>query len=76
MTVGLPYYLQRMYLLKIYGHLRYVFVRSRLLSLQKRPEEGFVVVRWQLLGIPTVRMAVLYIPKKLWRKDRLVEEAK
>lgn len=64
-----------MRLLKIYGHFRFAFVHCRVLGVRVSPEEGAVRVRWQFLGLGALRLAALYVPRQLWRRENFKEAA-
>jgi len=74
-STGTAPYMYRLHKLKIFGHLRFVFVRMRLVSMKTELEEGVVVFRWQILGLKALRMFALFIPRKLWFAKNMNEAA-
>ena len=63
-------------LLRIYAHLRFVFVQLQLKSVHIQKEEGIVQVKFCCKGFGMLRMAIEYIPKKLYKKENMSREAR
>ena len=73
---GLIYYIKNMHLLKIMGHLKFVYVRPQIVKLTKVHEERKIVVDWKFVGLTQFRMALRYIPDKLWNRANMDQAAK
>ena len=60
-----------MHLLKIVGHIKFVYVRPKIISLTKHPEDNTIRVTWKLVGLSITRMVVRYIPDQLWYRANM-----
>merc|ERR1711884_264763 len=61
--------------LRIWGHLRYPFIRMNVVSFQKDAAEAKLTFQWRIQCMPYSRMLVYYIPKKLFRMANMVEHS-
>ena len=68
-------FITEMNYLRIWGHIRYPFVRLNVLSFQKDVAEAKLTFRWQIQCMPYYKMLVYYIPKKLFRMANMVEHS-
>ena len=57
---GLLFYIKDLNLTKIRAHIKYVYVRPQILSLEKREDERTIRVDWRYVGLTTLRMAFRY----------------
>jgi hypothetical protein len=73
---GLGPYNQYLGMAKIYGHLRYSFVSSQVLSSHIDQDQCTVSVRFQFLGMGMIEMALKYFPKKLYQRAKLTKESR
>jgi len=69
-------YVQKIGLLRIYAHLRYVFVQLQVKSVGIEKEEGVIIVKFCCKGYGMLKLAIDYIPKKLYKKENMSREAK
>jgi hypothetical protein len=69
-------YITQVNLLKIICHARFAFVRFGVHSFSKDEADGCITVHWQIAGLSMLRLGILFFPKKLWKKDNMVTEAK
>ena len=60
-----------MHLLKIAAHFKFVYVRPKLDSVTTHPEDNTVRVMWKLMGLTMGRMALRYIPDRLWNRNNM-----
>ena len=74
MTGGINY-IQQIGLIRIYAHLRFVFVQLQLKSVEIEKEEGLIRIKFCCKGIGMLRMALQYLPKKLYKKENMSKEA-
>lgn len=58
-------------LLKIYCHMRFVYVRFNILNVTEHPEDGTIRVRWRIAGMGAIKMVVKYIPAKMWQRGSM-----
>ena len=68
-------FITEMNFLRIWGHLRYPFVRMEVLSFKKDLAEAKLTVHWRIQCMPYSRMLVYYIPKKLFRMANMVKHS-
>ena len=73
---GLIFYIKNMHLLKILAHLKFVYVRPQIVKLTKHSEERRIVVEWRFVGLTMTRMAIRYIPDRLWNRANMDHAAK
>ena len=73
-VVGGLDYIKLMATARIMAHLRFVLVFFKITSLTIDSEYGAVVVKWRVLGMTMWKMALNYIPKKLYRSDNMMRE--
>ena len=73
---GLIFYIKNMHLLKILAHLKFVYVRPQIVKLTKHSEERRIVVEWRFVGLTMTRMAIRYIPDRLWNRAIMDHAAK
>ena len=73
---GLIYYIKNIHLLKIMAHIRFVYVRPQIVKLTKIHEDRKIVVDWRFVGLTQFRMAIRYIPDKLWNRANMDQAAK
>ena len=55
---GLLFYIKDLNLNKITAHIKYVYVRPQILSLEKREDDQTIRVDWRYVGLTTLRLAV------------------
>lgn len=70
---GSARYISQMNLLRIYCHLRFVYVRFRVTSLRVVPAEGTVHMKWQVQGLGALQLCLNYLPKKLYQRKNMEE---
>ena len=70
-----PQFVTEMNYLRIWGHLRYPFIRMNVVSFQKDAAEAKLTFQWRIQCMPYSRMLVYYIPKKLFRMANMVEHS-
>jgi len=58
-------------MLKIYCHMRFVYVRFNILNVTEHPEDGTIRVRWRIAGMGALKMAVKYIPAQMWQRGNM-----
>ena len=68
-------YIQQLGLLKIYAHLRFVFVQLQLKVVEIDKEEGIIRIKFCCKGIGMLRMAIEYFPKKFYKKENMSKHA-
>lgn len=68
---GVLAYRHFMNLLKIYCHMRFVYVRFNILNVSEHPEDGTIRVRWRIAGMGALKMFLKYIPGKLWQRGSM-----
>ena len=68
-------YVQKLGLLRIYAHVRYVFVQLQVRSVRINKEEGVIEVKFCCKGYGLLRMVIEYIPKKLYKAANMSREA-
>jgi len=73
---GLLAYVKFIHMVKALAHIRFVYVRFHILYLNKHPEDGTIGIRWQMTGLGVTRLAVRYIPDKLWQRGSMDKAAK
>lgn len=74
-TVGAYNYIKQMHFLRIWGHLRFVFVRFGIMKVTVHPLEGQIQMRWQISGIGMIKMLLMYLPKQLWKQENVAKNA-
>ena len=57
---GLLFYMKDLNLTKIRAHIKYVYVRPQILSLEKREDDRTIRVEWRHVGLTTLRMGLRY----------------
>ena len=72
---GLALYLKDLNLTKIRAHIKFVYVRPKILSLVKHEEDRTIHVDWRHVGVTTLRLVVRYIPDQLWFRDNMDKAA-
>ena len=72
---GLALYLKDLNLTKIRAHIKFVYVRPKILSLVKHEEDRTIHVDWRHVGVTTLRLVVRYIPDRLWFRDNMDKAA-
>ena len=65
-TVGLPFYVSQIALLKIVGHLRHSHIKLHVLSITKQPEKGTVKVLWRIKGLRSFQALKAFIKTRQW----------
>ena len=55
---GLLFYMKDLNLNKIRAHIKYVYVRPQILSLEKREDDKTIRVDWRYVGLTTLRLAI------------------
>jgi len=70
-VVGLEKYMLLVNMLRLLAHIRFVYVRMSLLSVNKEKEEGVIKVRWRVVGLGVGRMILRYFPDRLWEKGNM-----
>lgn len=73
---GLPNYSKVIALAKMYGHVRFAFVHSQVLGAMSDLQSGTVTLRWRFAGMGAIRMGLLYVPKKLFRSQNMIDNSK
>ena len=73
---GLIYYMKSISLLKILAHIRFVYVRPQIVKLTKYHDERKIVVDWRFVGLTQLRLALRYIPDRLWNRANMDQAAK
>merc|ERR1719300_791358 len=73
---GWTNYVQKVGLLRIYAHLRFVFVQLQVKSVAIEKEEGVIIVKFCCKGYGMLKLAIDYIPKKLYKRENMSREAK
>ena len=73
---GLIFYIKSVHLLKILAHIKFVYVRPQIVKMTKLHEERKIVVDWKFVGLTQLRMALRYIPDKLWNRANMDHAAK
>ena len=68
-------FITEMNYLRIWGHLRYPFVRMNVLSFKKDVAEAKLTFHWRLQCMSYSRMLVHYVPKKLFRMENMVKHS-
>ena len=61
--------------LKIMGHLRYVFVRFMIMRCDILPEDSMIEIRWKALKMSYSKMLMNYFPKKLWNTENITNNS-
>ena len=69
--VGLEKYMLLINIMRMLAHIRFVYVRMSILSLNKEKEEGIIKVRWRVVGLGMGRMVLRYFPDRLWDKGNM-----
>ena len=69
--VGLEKYMLLINIMRMLAHIRFVYVRMSILSLNKEKEEGIIKVRWRVVGLGMGRMVLRYFPDRLWEKGNM-----
>merc|ERR1712025_116704 len=69
--VGLDKYMLYFNLLRIFAHMRFVYVRMTLLSVTKDEDEASVKIRWSIVGLGMVEFCLRYFPDRLWEKGSM-----
>jgi len=72
---GVLAYRQFVNLLKIYCHMRFVYVRFNILKVTEHPEDGTIRVRWRISGMGAMKMVIKYIPAKMWQRGNMDKAA-
>ena len=73
---GLLLYIKNMHMLKIMAHIKFVYVRPHLVKVVKNSEERTIVVDWKFVGLTMGRLALRYIPDKLWYRSNMDKASK
>jgi hypothetical protein len=68
---GLEKYMLLVNMLRVLAHIRFVYVRMSLLSVNKDVEEGIIKVRWRVVGLGALRLVLRYFPDRLWEKGNM-----
>ena len=68
-------FITEMNYLRIWGHLRYPFIRMNVLSFKKDEAEAKLTIHWRIQCMSYLRLAVNYFPKKLFRMANMVEHS-
>jgi hypothetical protein len=74
-VTGAINYVQQIGLIRIYAHLRFVFVQLQLKSVEIEKEEGIIRIKFCCKGIGMLKMALEYLPKKLYKKENMANAA-
>jgi len=61
--------------MKIYCHMRFVYVRFNILKVTEHPEDGTIRVRWRISGMGALKMAIKYIPHQMWKRGNMDKAA-
>ena len=62
-------------LLKIYGHLRFVYVQLSVRGIQISTDEGVVRIRFCIKGFGMLKLFLSYLPKQLYKKENMSKHA-
>lgn len=68
-------YLQQLNLLRIYAHLRWVFVQLQVKGVQVSTEEGIVRIRFCIKGFGMLQMLLRYFQQQLYKKENMSKNA-
>ena len=58
-------------LIKIVGNIKFVYLRTKIISMTTHPEENTIKVAWKVVGLGMTRMILRYIPDQLWVKANM-----
>jgi hypothetical protein len=68
---GLLNYAKFINLVKLMGHIRFVYVRFEILNLTKHKEDNTIRIRWRIAGLGLTRMILRYLPDKMWQRGSM-----
>lgn len=64
-------YIKNMHLLKIVAHMKFIYVRPKILDMTLHDEDNTIRVAWKIVGLGMTRAAIRYFPDKLWKKENM-----
>lgn len=73
---GYVHYRSYLSLVKMYGHIRYIFVVSQVQSSWRKEEEQSVSIHFKFSGMGIVAMGIKYFPKKLYSVKNMLAESR
>ncbi len=71
---GLPAYISYLSMIKVVGHIRYAFVTSVVLNSHVDVNSSTITIRFRFLSMGAIKMAAMYIPKKLYKFENRLRE--
>jgi len=68
---GLTFYMKNCGLLKIVTHLKFAYNRLNIDSVTVDIESSTIRVGWRITGMGLTRLAIRYIPDKMWSRENI-----
>ncbi|XP_012275488.1 uncharacterized protein LOC105697074 [Orussus abietinus] len=72
-TQGVGHYAKQISLLRMFGHLKFAYVKFELLKITIHPEDDTIKARWRIRGITGLKIFFLFWRFKLWKISDAIE---
>lgn len=73
---GIVNYVKQLSFLRLYGHLKYAYVKCDVIKMTMHTEDSTVKVRWRISGITGYKILFKMIEFRVWDPKRMIEEHK
>jgi len=60
--------------MRLWGHLKYAFVKFDILKITKHPEDGTIKVRWRIIGITGLKIVTKLWKFKPWNLEQVIKD--
>lgn len=67
-------YVKQMSFLRLYGHLKYAYVKLDILKMTKHTEDSSVKIRWRISGISGYRVVFKMVQFRVWQPKKMIEQ--
>ncbi|PBC30546.1 uncharacterized protein LOC107997026 [Apis cerana] len=72
-TIGIEQYLKQIALLRLVGHLKFAYVKLKILKMTMHPEDNSIKVRWRIVGASGTRVFLTFWKIKIFNAREQVE---
>lgn len=70
---GIEQYLKQIALLRLVGHLKFAYVKLKILKMTMHPEDNSIKVRWRIVGASGTRVFLTFWKIKMFNAREQVE---